>query len=52
MYRLIVIKPMRTSNNVRSTVVAPQFANLKLYQDGYKLTVSLHISKDVYEALR
>lgn len=51
MYRQIVISPMRTSNNVCSAVAAPQFANLKLYQDCYKLTVSLNISKDVYEAL-
>ena len=43
---------MRTSDNVRSAVAAPQFANLRLYQDCYKLTVSLNISKDVYEALR
>ena len=51
MYRPIVIPPMRTANNVRSVIVAPEFTNVKLYNDGYTLTVSLHISEKVYDGL-
>ena len=51
MYRPIVISPMRTSNNVRSAVVAPEFTNMTLYNDCYRLTISLHISEEVFDRL-
>lgn len=40
---------MRKSSNVRSAIVAPEFSNVKLYNDGFVVTVSLHISSNVYE---
>lgn len=39
---------MRKSSNVRSAIVAPDFTNVKLYNDGYKVTISLHISEAVF----
>lgn len=42
---------MRKSSNVRCAIVAPQFTNVKLYQDGYKVTVSLPISERMHEHL-
>ena len=51
MYRPIVINPMRTSNNVRSAIVAPEFTNMTLYNDCYRLTISLHISEEVFNRL-
>ena len=42
---------MRTSNNVRSAIVAPEFTNMTLYNDCYRLTISLHISEEVFDRL-
>ena len=42
---------MRKSSNVRSAIVAPEFTNVKLYNDGYKVTISLPISGDVYQRI-
>ena len=42
---------MRTSSNVRSAIVAPEFTNMTLYNDGYHLTISLHISEEVFNRL-
>lgn len=42
---------MRTSNNVRSAIVAPEFTNMTLYNDSYRLTISLHISEEVFSRL-
>ena len=42
---------MRKSSNVRSAIVAPEFTNVKLYNDGYKVTISLPISEDVYHMI-
>ena len=39
---------MRTSNNVRSAIVAPEFTNMTLYNDCYRLTISLHISEELF----
>jgi len=40
------------TSNVRCGIVAPKFCNLKLYNDGFKVSVSLHISQDIYDELR
>ena len=42
---------MRTSSNVHTAIVAPQYTNLKLYNDVYVVTISLGISRKVYELL-
>lgn len=41
---------MRT-NNVRCNIVAPSFVNQTLYDGGYRLTVSLNISEEIYAHL-
>lgn len=41
---------MRT-NNVRCNIVAPSYVNQTMYDGGYRLTVSLNISEEVYTHL-
>ena len=43
---------MRKSSNVRSAIVAPKFTNVKLYNDGYKVSVNIPISSKVFEMFR
>ena len=49
--QVIVSNPMRTSSNVHTAIVAPQYTNLKLYNDSYVVTISLGISRQIYELL-
>ncbi len=39
------------TSNVRCSISAPSFVNLKLYDCGYKVTVSLHISGGIADLL-
>ena len=39
------------TSNVRCGIYAPRFCNLKLYNDGYKASVSLRVSLDIYNEL-
>ena len=43
---------MRTSSNVHSAIVAPEFTNLKLYNDGYNVSVNIPISIRVFEMFK
>ena len=38
-------------NNVRVAIVAPNYVQLKMYQTGYKTSISLNISGAIYDYL-
>lgn len=43
---------MRKASNVRNAIIAPEFVNVTTYNDGFRLTISLHTSEDVYNHFR